>query len=73
MGLPPYLVSSALTLVVVLQVTDIVGKTVYTESFRGFGAGLNTINLNTANFATGVYNYSIITNEAKVTKQMIVR
>jgi hypothetical protein len=58
---------------VVLQVTDIVGKTVYTESFRGFGAGLNTINLNTANFATGVYNYSIITNEAKVTKQMIVR
>lgn len=58
---------------VMLQVTDIVGKVVYTESFRGFGAGLNTITLNTANFATGVYNYSIITNEAKVTKQMIVR
>jgi hypothetical protein len=58
---------------VTLQVTDIIGKVVYTESFRGFGAGLNTININTSNFTSGVYNYSIITNEAKVTKQMIVR
>ncbi|MFM9051106.1 MAG: T9SS type A sorting domain-containing protein [Bacteroidota bacterium] len=58
---------------VTLNITDILGKTIYSENFNNFSAGRNTITVNTQNFASGLYNYSIITKDAKVTNQMIVR
>jgi hypothetical protein len=55
------------------EVTDVVGKVVYSEAYRNFVAGKNNITLNTQGFASGIYNYSVITNDNKVTKQMVVR
>ncbi|MFM8431689.1 MAG: T9SS type A sorting domain-containing protein, partial [Bacteroidota bacterium] len=52
---------------VTLNITDILGKTIYSENFNNFSAGRNTITVNTQNFASGLYNYSIITKDAKVT------
>ncbi len=58
---------------VLLQVTDLLGKVVYSENYRNFSAGEHTITLNTTGYAAGVYNYSVITNDATVTKRMTVR
>lgn len=58
---------------VVVEVTDIVGKSIYSERYNNLGAGKNTIDLNVSDWSAGVYNYSVITNEQKVTRQMIVR
>lgn len=58
---------------VTVTVTDLVGKTVYTESFRNMTAGVNTVTINTNGYAAGVYTYSVTSNDYTVTNRMVVR
>ncbi len=58
---------------VIFQVTDLLGKVVFSDNYRNMSTGEHTLTLNTAGFASGVYNYSIITDNATVTNRMIVR
>ncbi|MFM2135833.1 MAG: hypothetical protein RL021_1233, partial [Bacteroidota bacterium] len=58
---------------VTVTVTDLVGKTVYTESFRNMTTGVNTVTINTNGYAAGVYTYSVTSNDYTVTNRMVVR
>lgn len=56
---------------VTINVTDITGKTVETVKLGNVNAGVNSANLNVANYATGIYNVVITTNETSVTSKLI--
>lgn len=56
-----------------VTVTDMVGKTVHSEVRSSLGAGSHTIGLNTSNWSSGVYSYTVIAGGQKTTRQMIVR
>jgi len=56
---------------VVINVLDITGKTVETIKIGNATAGANSANLNVTNFATGIYNVVISSNEASVTKKFV--
>jgi hypothetical protein len=58
---------------VTITVTDMLGKTVYSEVKSGLTAGTHTVNFNTANWTSGVYSYTVIASGQKATRQMIVR
>lgn len=57
---------------ILVEVTDVVGKVIYTETIAAGVAGSQTITLNTNNWQSGVYFYSVTAGAQKVTKQMIV-
>ncbi len=50
---------------------DALGRQVYNQNMTS-KTGLNTVNINTANFKSGVYMYTIQFNGKSVTKKMIV-
>ena len=54
-----------------IKVLDITGKTVETINIDNAAAGANDANLNVANYATGVYNVVISSNESSVTKKFV--
>ncbi|REJ82457.1 MAG: T9SS C-terminal target domain-containing protein [Bacteroidetes bacterium] len=56
-----------------VKVTDVLGKTVYSEMRNNALIGMNTFNLNTTEWNAGVYFYTVEANGAKYTKQLIVR
>lgn len=56
---------------VTINVTDITGKTVETIKLGNVNAGVSSANLNVANYATGIYNVVITTNETSVTSKLI--
>lgn len=56
---------------VTINVTDITGKTVETIKLGNVNAGVTSANLNVANYATGIYNVVITTNETSVTSKLI--
>jgi hypothetical protein len=58
---------------VTVTVTDLAGKTVYTNTLANAVAGAHTIEINTAAFADGVYTVNFNTNDAAVSKKLIVR
>lgn len=58
---------------VTITVTDMLGKSVYTEVKSGLATGSHVITLNTANWTSGVYSYTVIAAGQKVTRQLIVR
>jgi|GEM_PF-1129580 len=54
------------------RVTNLVGKVVSESSFNA-NAGLSYINVNAADYAAGVYMYSVTANGKTITKRMIVK
>jgi hypothetical protein len=56
-----------------ISVTDMIGKTVYSEVKTNMPAGSHIVSLNTAQWHSGVYMYTVITNGVSTTRQMIVR
>lgn len=56
-----------------VTVTDMLGKTVYSEVKSGLASGSHVISLNTSNWSSGVYSYTVISGGQKVTRQMVVR
>ena len=57
----------------VVRVMDVVGKTVYTETFSNMTAGAHTVTLNTNGYSAGVYTYSVTADDYTVTNRMVVR
>ena len=54
------------------EIVDITGKVIYTENMGNKGAGLYSINLNTADYAAGVYYYTMTAGADKLTCKMMV-
>jgi hypothetical protein len=57
---------------VTFEVVDITGKVIYTEVMGNKGAGAYSINVNTADFAAGIYYYTMTAGADKITKKMMV-
>jgi outer membrane lipoprotein-sorting protein len=57
---------------VTFEVVDVTGKVVYTSNLGEMAEGSYVHELNAANFAAGVYYYSLIANKEKVTKKMVI-
>lgn len=56
-----------------VEVTDITGKVVETVSLSNVAAGANKADLNTAGYASGMYSVVIKSNDASVTRKLVVR
>ncbi|MBI9034809.1 MAG: T9SS type A sorting domain-containing protein [Bacteroidales bacterium] len=56
-----------------LEVTNLVGQVVYAETKGNVAPATYTFTVNTENYATGVYFYTVKTNNTLVTKKMIVK
>ena len=56
-----------------VEVYDLIGKVVYSESKGILPAGPHTIHFNTSNWETGVYTYSVIADGERTTRRMIVQ
>lgn len=56
-----------------LEVVDVMGRTIFVDSKKNAASGNHTLVLNTANWNSGMYFYSVTTNAGKVTKQLMVK
>ncbi|MBI9034811.1 MAG: T9SS type A sorting domain-containing protein [Bacteroidales bacterium] len=56
-----------------IEVTNLVGQVVYAESKGNVTAGDHEFTLNTENYTTGVYFYTVNSNNSLITKKMIVK
>ena len=56
-----------------VEVYDMVGKLVYSESKGMLATGGHSISFNTSNWEAGVYTYSIIAGGEKTSNRMIVQ
>lgn len=57
---------------VTFEVVDVTGKVIYTENMGNKGAGVYSLTLNTAEYANGIYYYTMNAGAEKITKKMIV-
>ena len=57
---------------ITVMVMNSIGQEVYTSKSNSFNAGSNEINLNTENWATGVYNINVATAKGSVNKKLTV-
>lgn len=57
----------------ILQITDITGKTIYHLNHSVMNAGFHKINIQVPNFQPGIYFYTVYAGENRVTKKMMVR
>ena len=56
-----------------ITVTDMLGKVVYTEIRSSVPAGITTVSLNTADWSSGLYNYSVTSGSQKASRQIVVQ
>lgn len=54
-------------------VTDLTGKTVAANTLTNAAAGKNSVEINTAEMAAGVYTVSFVANNTTITKKLVVR
>jgi len=59
--------------VVSLEVYNLVGQKVYELPSRNLPTGTHSLTLNVANLKAGIYNYSVIANDNRITRKMVVR
>ncbi len=57
---------------VAFSVTDLTGKTIYTENIGSVAAGTHNVNLNTTSFSSGMYFYNFVINGHKETRKFVV-
>ena len=55
------------------EVVDVTGKVIYAEALGMRSSGNNTLNFDTKSLSSGVYFYSVIINNEKLTKKMLVK
>ena len=55
-----------------INVVDVMGRQVHNESMNEIQAGTHTINLNTENWANGVYNVNISTANGTTSRKLVV-
>ncbi|MBL0102732.1 MAG: T9SS type A sorting domain-containing protein [Bacteroidetes bacterium] len=58
---------------VTITVSDIIGQVVFSQTQNNVNAGTQVINLNTANWHSGVYTYTVTSGDQKTSRQMIVQ
>jgi hypothetical protein len=58
---------------VVVTMTDVTGKVVYTENRMNQAAGVNQMTLNTENLANGIYFYTVTANGVTATEKIAVQ
>jgi hypothetical protein len=58
---------------ITIQVTDLVGKVIYSTERTNSASGIHTIQLNTSNWNQGMYFYTVQAQGQKITKQLIVQ
>ncbi len=56
-----------------IEVYDIIGKNIFSEKRKQLSAGNHTIPFNASNLQPGIYNYVVISERQKVSRQMIVQ
>ena len=56
---------------VAITVTDLSGKTVYTNNMGTMTSGQHSVALNTESFTSGVYYVTVNTNDSQVTRKLI--
>jgi hypothetical protein len=56
-----------------VSVQNIMGQSVYTETFKNVGIGYSELEINPASLRAGVYFYTVEAQGYKVTNKMIVR
>jgi hypothetical protein len=54
------------------EVVDLTGKVVYSEEMGNKGAGVYSVTLNTADYADGIYFYTMTAGADKMTKKMVI-
>jgi hypothetical protein len=54
------------------EIVDITGKVIYSENMGNKGAGSYSVNVNTADYAAGIYYYTMTAGADKITKKMMV-
>lgn len=60
------------TSLVSLEVTDLLGRTVYTLPATNLSAGSNLLTINSNNLKPGVYVYTVTVNGERITRKMMV-
>jgi hypothetical protein len=58
---------------VMVTVTDLAGKVVYTNNLGNTAAGKHSVELNTAAFAGGIYTVNFAADNAVVTQKLVVK
>lgn len=56
-----------------ITVTDMLGKVVYSEVKSSVPSGVTTVSLNTGNWSSGLYNYTVISGSQKASRQIVVQ
>jgi hypothetical protein len=54
------------------EIIDITGKVIFSENMGNKGAGSYSVNVNTADYAAGIYYYTMTAGADKITKKMMV-
>lgn len=57
---------------ITINVLSVMGQVVYSETLNNVPAGVQTINLNSENWADGIYNVNITTNSGSVSRKLEV-
>ncbi len=57
---------------ITINVLSVMGQVVYSETLNNVPAGVQTINLNSENWADGIYNVNITTNNGSVSRKLEV-
>ncbi|MES2761720.1 MAG: Omp28-related outer membrane protein [Bacteroidota bacterium] len=55
-----------------ISVVNAVGQIVYTESLNNLQAGNHVVNFNTENWASGIYNINISTNDGTTNRKLVI-
>ena len=55
-----------------INVVNTVGQVIYTESLNNLSAGNHTVNFNTENWASGIYNINISTNTGTTNRKLVI-
>ncbi|HNQ61520.1 MAG TPA: T9SS type A sorting domain-containing protein, partial [Bacteroidia bacterium] len=58
---------------ITVQVTDLIGKVVYSTSRTNAASGIHTIQFSTSNWNDGIYFYTVQAQGQKITKQIVVQ
>jgi hypothetical protein len=54
------------------EIVDLTGKVIYSENMGNKGAGIHNLNINTTDFASGIYFYSMTAGNEKLTNKMLI-
>jgi len=57
---------------VIVEVTNLIGQVISTQNLGDLNSGNHTITINAENYSPGIYFYTVIADNNKITKKMII-